>query len=281
MTEKNMDAKTVASFGDEWSRHTQAEVDPAELQVMFDDYFHIVPWSDLPKDARAFDMGVGTGRWAKFVAARVKELHVVDAAEAALAVARKNLASCSNVTFHCATTDSVPLAPESFDFGYSLGVLHHIPDTQSALNDCARLVKPGGRMLIYLYYRFDNRPGWYRAIWQASELFRGWISRRSPGTKSFLTDTIALTVYWPLSRLAWLVEKAGLNPESIPLAKYRNYGFATLRTDSRDRFGTPLEQRFTRAEIETMMHKAGLHNVVFSERSPYWSAIGIKAGAPK
>jgi hypothetical protein len=112
-------------------------------------------------------------------------------------------------------------------------------------------------------------------------LFRGWISRRSPGTKAFLTDTIAVTVYWPLSRLAWLVEKLGMNPESIPLAKYRNYGFATLRTDSRDRFGTPLEQRFTRAEIEAMMNKAGLHGVVFSERSPYWSAIGIKSADPK
>jgi hypothetical protein len=49
-----------------------------------------------------------------------------------------------------------------------------------------------------------------------------------------------------------------------------------IRNDSLDRFGTPLEQRFSRKQIKIMMEKAGLHDVVFSEKIPYWHAIGLK-----
>ena len=49
-----------------------------------------------------------------------------------------------------------------------------------------------------------------------------------------------------------------------------------MRTDSRDRFGTPLEKRFTRSEIMKMMQTAGLENIHFSNRSPFWCAVGTK-----
>jgi hypothetical protein len=50
-----------------------------------------------------------------------------------------------------------------------------------------------------------------------------------------------------------------------------------MRTDALDRFGTRLEQRFTRAEIEVMMRRAGLTDIRFSETEPYWVACGRKA----
>lgn len=61
--------------------------------------------------------------------------------------------------------------------GNSLGVLHHIPDTAAALAACGKKLTPGAPFLVYLYYRFDNRPAWYAALWRASELARGKISR--------------------------------------------------------------------------------------------------------
>ena len=50
-----------------------------------------------------------------------------------------------------------------------------------------------------------------------------------------------------------------------------------MRTDSRDRFGTPLEQRFTRSEIKSMMQEAGLDEIHFSNQSPFWCAVGKKS----
>ena len=49
-----------------------------------------------------------------------------------------------------------------------------------------------------------------------------------------------------------------------------------MRTDAYDRFCTRLEQRFTRQQIEQMLHAAGFDPVRFSEQEPYWCAVGIK-----
>jgi hypothetical protein len=50
-----------------------------------------------------------------------------------------------------------------------------------------------------------------------------------------------------------------------------------MRTDAFDRFCTRLEQRFTRAQIASMLEKAGFTNIGFSEAEPYWVAIAIKS----
>ena len=102
------------------------------------------------------------------------------------------------------------------------------------------------------------------------------ISQLSPRAKQFATDPIAVFIYWPLARLCWLGERVGLNMRSMPLYTYRHLSFYTMRTDSRDRFGTPLEQRFTRSEIGAMMASVGLEEIHFSDTEPYWCAIGYK-----
>ncbi|MCP9911576.1 hypothetical protein KBZ15_16940, partial [Cyanobium sp. BA20m-p-22] len=103
------------------------------------------------------------------------------------------------------------------------------------------------------------------------------IRRLPPRPKQLVTDLIAFTVYWPLSRLASLAEAAGLPVASFPLSYYRHCSLYTLRTDARDRFGTPLEQRFSRAQIRAMCSAAGLVEQRFSPRAPYWCVVGVKA----
>jgi hypothetical protein len=94
--------------------------------------------------------------------------------------------------------------------------------------------------------------------------------------KHATTDLIALLVYLPLAKLSLLADRMGFNVTSIPLYYYRNHGFYTMRTDARDRFGTPLEQRFTRSKIAEMMNSAGLVDARFLEAAPYWCAVGFK-----
>ena len=48
-----------------------------------------------------------------------------------------------------------------------------------------------------------------------------------------------------------------------------------MRTDALDRFGTILEKRFTKKQVAEMMTKAGLENIIFSDKSPYWCAVGF------
>lgn len=242
---------------------------------MFDEYFAVFPWALLPAHASGFDMGCGSGRWARLMAPRVGHLHCIDPS-GALEVARKALATATNVSFHQASVDQEPLPPNSQDFGYSLGVLHHVPDTAAALRSCVRMLKPGAPFLVYLYYAFDNRSMAFKLAWRCSDWLRRGICRLPAGLKHGLTDVLAALVYWPLARLAGGLERLGFDVRHIPLSYYRSHSFYTMRTDSRDRFGTPLERRFTREEIRTMLQSAGLDEVRFSERAPYWCAAGVK-----
>jgi SAM-dependent methyltransferase len=272
---KNLDAETVKSFGNEWSRFDQAQLSTAEAGKIFDEYFAIFPWDKLPKNATGFDMGCGSGRWAKLVAPRVGHLHCIDPS-AALEVARASLASSANVSFHRSSVGDYPLPPESQDFGYSLGVLHHVPDTASAICACVDMLKKGAPFQVYLYYSFENRNLLYRLIWRSSDLLRRIVCNLSPKAKDFVTDLIAFFVYFPLARASLIAENLGFKVSAIPLSYYRNHSFYTMRTDSRDRFGTPLEQRFTRQKITEMMSAAGLEEIIFSEHAPYWCAVGTK-----
>lgn len=270
---------TVAGFGAEWSRFDQSALDEAESSTLFEAYFSVFPWSTLPPNAVGFDLGCGSGRWAKKVAPRVGHLHCVDASDEALAVARRNLTGAPNCSFHHRSVDALPFTAGSMDFGYSLGVLHHIPDTQAALDACVYALKPGAPFLVYLYYRFDNRPAWFRGLWHVSDRARRIISRLPPRRRHLVTDALALGVYWPLSRAARVLEQAGLNVDDLPLSAYRERSFYTMRTDALDRFGTQLEQRFTREEIAQMMQRAGLEAIEFRNDVPYWCAVGRKRPA--
>ena len=188
-----------------------------------------------------------------------------------------NLAEFENCAFHSAAVDAIPLDDASMDFGYSLGVLHHIPDTQAGIGACAKKLKSGAPFLLYLYYSFDNRPLWFRSIWWLSDLLRSAVSRMPHGLRYFSSQILALLVYLPLARFAWVAEKVGINVNNFPLSPYRNLSFYTMRTDALDRFGTRLEQRFSREQIKGMMEKAGLERVVFSENEPFWCAVGYRS----
>lgn len=270
----NLHSPTVEDFGREWARFDQTALPAGELRGAFERYFAIFPWEVLPPDAVGFDFGCGSGRWARLVAPRVGRLHCVDASGTALAVARRNLAGLGNCEFHESVAETLPFPVASMDFGYSLGVLHHIPDPAAALRACVQRLKPGAPFLLYLYYRFDNRPAWFRGLWRGTDMLRRGLSRLPHRAKVVITSAIALTVYWPLARLSGAMERMGANVSSIPLSFYRNHSLYSMRTDALDRFGTRLEHRFTAREMSDIMESAGLGGIVFSRSEPFWCAVG-------
>jgi SAM-dependent methyltransferase len=273
----NSDDGTVRGFGYEWTRFDQSDLNDSELHTLADSYFRIFPWSILPEGAVGFDLGCGSGRWAKAVAGRVGRLHCIDASPEALAVARRNLRGLSNVEFHHASVDDMPLADRSMDFGFSLGVLHHVPDTGAGIRACAAKLKRGAPLLVYLYYAFDNRPSWFRRVWAVSNAGRRVISRLPLPVRYAASQAIAAGVYFPLARAAAFAERLGIDVSNVPLSGYRDRSFYVMRTDALDRFGTRLERRFRADEIRTLMEAAGLVNVRLSDAPPFWCAVGERA----
>lgn len=271
----NVDEAVVNDFGNEWTRFDQSSLSEEEVSGIFKDYFRIFPWDSLPPEAVGADVGCGSGRWARLVAPRVGHLHCVEPSNA-IRVARRNLTQHPNVSFHQETVGNLPFAADSLDFVYSLGVLHHVPDTQAAIQACVDVLKPGAVLLLYLYYRFDNRPRWFQQIWKASDMVRQKVSTLPPKRKSLVADVLATTVYLPLSRFSKGAEALGLDVQNIPLSAYRDKSFYTMRTDSLDRFGTKLEHRFTRDEIAEMLVGCRMDCITFSDESPFWCVVARK-----
>lgn len=273
--DENIDKKTVESFGEEWTKFDFFTDE--EIKTAGDQYFDIIP-DEYIKDKYVMDVGCGTGRWTKYVAAKAKFVESVDPS-AAVYTAAKFMNETENVRISMASVDNIPFADDSFDLVFSLGVLHHIPDTRQAMKDCVKKVKQGGYFMVYLYYSLDNRGFLFKLLFWLSNIFRVIISALPSGLKKFICDVIAVCVYMPFVLLTKLFKAIGLKKlvKYIPLSYYADKSFNIIKNDALDRFGTPLEQRFSRKEIKDMMESCGLTNVVFSEHEPYWHAVGQKA----
>ena len=270
---KNLDHQVVKSFGEEWSRFDNQRLEVDELEKMFNRYTSVFPWEDLPDGAEGFDAGCGSGRWARFFAPRVGRLHCIDASEVALEVARTALASEANVEFRHEALSSIGLEDASCDFGYALGVLHHIPDTERAVAACAAKLKPGAPFLVYLYYDLEDRAWLSRFLLRAVTVVRFLVSRLPSKARSLVAEILAAVVYWPLARMARLVELAGRDPALLPLFQYRHRSFYVMRNDALDRFGTRLEKRYSKEGVRQLLEGAGFEKVVFSEGPPWWVAV--------
>ena len=265
----NIDPETVRGFGDEWSTFTQAQMADEERLALFNGYFSLIDWTRRPK--YAMDFGCGSGRWSVMVAPRVDRLVAIDASPAALKVARTNI-QAANVTFQQATPDTLSMPDGQFDLIFSLGVLHHLPDTTGAIRSLCRKLCSDGTLLLYLYYAFDNRPPWFRTLWKITDVGRWAICRLPFPLRYALSQVIAVVVYLPLARTS----KYFPVPDSWPLKSYADRSFYVMRTDALDRFGTRLEKRFTRQQITEMLESCGLCEIRFSEIGPPWVCAARK-----
>lgn len=272
----NIDLNTVHSFGEEWKAFH--EFKDEEIKKIGDVYFDIVTPAMIGKDKIAADFGCGTGRWTKYFHDKAGYVAAIDPSEAILS-ASNVLKEVDNVFLYKASIDNLPFPDNYFDFGFSLGVLHHIPDTQKAMDACIRKIKPGGYFLVYLYYNLDNRGILYKALFSLSNLVRMVVSKMPDGLKKFFCNFLAVFFYMPFVLFSRLLKVFGVSKKVrsyIPLHSYENTSFYIIRNDALDRFGTPLEQRFSKEHIRTMMQTAGLDNISFSNQAPFWHAVGQK-----
>jgi ubiquinone/menaquinone biosynthesis C-methylase UbiE/Mn-dependent DtxR family transcriptional regulator len=94
------------------------------------------------------DLGCGTGRTTEVLAPFVSRVIAIDASEEMLAAARARLASQTNVDVRQGALEAVPLPDASVDAAHIGLVLHHVADPSKVLLEAARILKPGGRLLI-------------------------------------------------------------------------------------------------------------------------------------
>lgn len=140
------------SFGFQWNRFARTQLDSAAGgHASRDMFLQKTGWRvEMLAGRTVLDAGCGMGRFAEVCADAGADVHAVDLSRAVEAAA-DNLHSRGNVSVYQADIMNLPFADATFDFVYSLGVLHHTPDTRAAFSRLPRLLKPGGRLAIWVY----------------------------------------------------------------------------------------------------------------------------------
>jgi len=273
--DENLDQEVINSFGHEWAAFDYSEVQTNEaLDTQFLAYCEPIDLSQFnPDTSLAADFGAGSGRWTSRLLPYFSQVYALEPSDGANKVLTKKFVNESRVKILQETVGMNSIPSNSLDLAMSLGVLHHIPDTGLAIKDVASKIKPGGFFLCYLYYKLDNKPIFYRGLFWASNSIRWVISRLPYVMRRLIARIIAMVVYLPLARTSKLLAKKGLNISNIPLHHYADMPFVMLQNDALDRFGTRLEQRFSKKEITEMLGNAGfdLSTLRFSDVEPFWT----------
>lgn len=132
-------------------------------QYHFEKLHHLVrlvPFDGL-KGKKVLDVGCGAGvdlaRFAKGGA----DVTGVDLAESAITLARKNFEIQGlKGDLRVASGESLPFPDDSFDYVFAHGVVQYTADDQKLVDECRRVVKPGGEVLFQVY----NRISWLNVL---------------------------------------------------------------------------------------------------------------------
>lgn len=114
---------------------------------------HLVPFAEA-RGKKVLEIGVGNGADGAMFANNGADYTGVDLTEAALAATRRHFEVLGlSGNFEQANAENLRFPDASFDIVYSHGVLHHTPNTQRAIDEVHRVLKPGGRAIVMLYHK--------------------------------------------------------------------------------------------------------------------------------
>ncbi|MDQ6652181.1 MAG: methyltransferase domain-containing protein [Acidobacteriota bacterium] len=270
-----LQVETALSFGFEWNLFPEMY---REWERSFQDYME--PHNPgFFRGKKVLDAGCGNGRFAFHAARCGAEVWAIDLGPA-VEVARRNCESEKNVQVVQADLHNPPFDLESFDFIYSIGVLHHLPEPETAFQNLIRFLKPGGEIQIYLYWKPERQP-----IKRAMLAVISWV--RSVTTR--LPHTVVHALSYPSAMAAfalfvWPYQLMRVTPgleqlaEKIPMRQYAAFPFRVCVNDQLDRLSAPIENRYTREEVFDWLKRAGLEDPQVLPNFG-WLGTGRKPGA--
>lgn len=269
---------TARSFGYEWQAFSE----------MLPDYESNFRWYFERFEPEAFDgalvldAGCGTGRHTFYMArSGAREVVAMDFSQA-IEVAAHNNRENPNTHFVQADIYHPPFPPRTFDFLYSLGVLHHLPDPERGFQALLPMLREGGYLNIYLYWNLEGEPRWRRAALSGVTQVRRLTTRLPHALLKKLSWLIAVGFEVGLVTPARALERfPATRPlaDRVPLGHYRKYSFRVLYTDQFDRFSAPIENRYSRAQVAEWFERAGLADVVILGGAGWRASARRIAGA--
>jgi SAM-dependent methyltransferase len=260
--------RTQASFGYEWTHFNDWK---PSGETNFNDYFQALDLASL-RGALVLDGGCGMGRHARQIAPHAGRVVAVDFSRA-IDQAARTVHELPNVICIQADLLALPLADDAFDFVYSLGVLHHLADTERALRGLVAKLRPGGRLRIYLYWK---KHGWKGRLLALATAARRVTTRMPFPALRAACRVLSVGLFGGVVLPYRALSAAGVRGlDDWPLFVYSKYPFNVLYNDQFDRFSAPIEKRYDPEDVRELLEAAGLRDVTVRPCFG-WIADGIK-----
>jgi SAM-dependent methyltransferase len=256
--------RTAAAFAFEWQHFD--EMHP-EYEAQFLDWLYPIG-PDFFRGKRVLDAGCGTGRHARFAAQYgAGEVVALDLSEA-VETASRVLSRYENAEVVQGDLLRPPLRTAAngggFDFVYSIGVLHHLPDPYEGFRSLLRFVRPGGTIAVWVYGYENN--GFVRNTVEPL---------RRVSTK--IPPTLLRGVAWPLGAAFHGLAKGVYRPldgtaigDALPLNQYMasvaNFSFRQNYSIVFDQLVAPTAAYIRGPELRRWFDENGLEDVVISHR---------------
>lgn len=235
------------NFSFEWDIHRRTQLDASTEGASTRRFEEVTGLRAAElRDKVVLDVGVGAGRFADVLGragARVVGLDLSNAIE----VAHENLAHMDNIALLQADLCSAPLRLESFDFIYSIGVLHHTPDAERSFRALVPHLKRGGSIAIYVYPR-------YGASWRISDFYRR-LTTRLPHRFLYVLSHAAVPLYY-LNHLPLIGSLLRL---LLPVSHHPNWRWRVL--DTFDWYSPRHQSKHTYPEVFRWFRSAGLDDI--------------------
>jgi SAM-dependent methyltransferase/uncharacterized protein YbaR (Trm112 family) len=262
--------RTRESFGYQWTVFSEMVVD-------FRDNFlqYIAPLDErFFPGKRGLDLGCGFGRHIYNAAKFGAEMVGVDISEA-IESTRVNTEGMPNVHLVQANVYNMPFAPGVFDFAYSIGVLHHLPEPEKACQCIVRLVKPGGSVFIWVY---SNRRRFVNFVLESVRA----VTTRSPKPVqqglSLVAASIDYVGFIRPYRIAARLPIIGPVARRFGLPRLKVYGeypFQVVYADWFDRLAAPIRFYYDGDAMQGWLTRAALSHTVISPTGLFgWRAYG-------
>ncbi len=262
--------RTQESFGYQWTRFSAMSSD-------FHDNFlsYIDPIDESFFEGKlGVDIGCGFGRHIYNAAKFGAEMVGVDYS-AAIDATRRNVEHLQNVHLVQANLYRLPFRPGTFDFAYSIGVLHHMPEPERGFQSVVSLVKPNGAVFVWVYSKIRRYVNFLlecvrSATTRMPKLVQTWLA--------FLAAAIDwglfIAPYRVLSTLPGIGE--AVKRHSLPRIKlYSRYPFQVAWADWFDRLAAPIRYYYDAADLTGWLDRAGLVRTRISATGLFgWRAYG-------
>lgn len=269
------------SFGPQWRTFAQAQLDGNRVHESAIRFDSEVGWQQKELVGKTVvEFGSGAGRFVDIISRRGAKVVVGLDATDAVDAAQANLQDRDNVLFVQGDIFAPPLRQCSFDFGYSIGVLHHTPNPEKGFRRLLSVIAPTGEVAVSLYevsnYARPNRDSlkvvtlellWALNTWRC-EVFRA-ITTRLPSPVFLAYCKTVVPVLHLLNKIPILRYLRYLLPSTC----YKNLPVVWSMVDTHDTYATTIVHRYRGKDIFQWFLREGLSKITLRNSRAGWVSV--------